>query len=197
LQAKLDGRPKERQIVRRHGHGERDRKIHLAAPFDGAQPGGAQVGSTQKLLAFELNAVELQIKLEVAAASGFGECASESILMRDADAVGVEQNVVNAWIGLQPLDQLKEPRMKRRLSTRELQDFDAAFAVNDALDALLQIFQRDRINLLTDTERRIRVTGGATQIARVDDFDEREAGGEFFERRIGTARGISSQRTGG
>src|SRR2546427_49284 len=63
--------------------------------------------------------------------------------------------------------------------------------------ARFKIFKRNRLNLVPGAERRIRVAGGATQIARVDDFDEREAGGEFFERRIGTARGISSQRPGG
>ena len=54
-----------RQIFRRHGHGQRDGNVHLAAALQAAFAGGAQIGAAQNSLARLLRAVELQVKLEL------------------------------------------------------------------------------------------------------------------------------------
>src|SRR2546423_5897882 len=71
--------------------------------------------------------------------------------------------------------------MQGRFAAGELKNLDAALAIDHALDAALQIGERDRVDALPGPDRRVRVAGGARKIARVDDLDEREAGGEFFE----------------
>ena len=63
----------------------------------------------------------------------------EFIIVSDANAVGVEQQVINAGIGLDPLNEFEKTGVQRRLAAGELQDFNSTFAIHDALNAPLQI----------------------------------------------------------
>src|ERR1700704_3597895 len=74
--------------------------------------------------------------------------------------------------------------MQSRLPAGKLKNLDAAFAIEHALDAALEIGERDGIDVLAGADRGIGVAGGAGEIARVHDLDERETGGEFLERRV-------------
>jgi len=71
--------------------------------------------------------------------------------------------------------------MQRWFTAGKLEDLDAALAIDHALNAALQIRERDGIDVLARANGRIRVAGWAGEVARVDDFDERETGGELFE----------------
>jgi hypothetical protein len=64
--------------------------------------------------------------------------------------------------------------MQRGFATGELQDFDPAFAINHPLYPFLQIGDRHCIDAAC--ARRVGVAGRAREIARMDDFDQREAG---------------------
>src|SRR6185437_16505371 len=137
FQTELDGLPKERQIVRRHRHRKRDRQMNFAAAFDCPDARRPQVRAAQSLLAFELNAVELEIELEVAALNDRGEARQKRVVAGDAHSVRVQQDVINARIVLDPFDQFEELRMQRRLAARELENLDSSLAVYDPLDATL------------------------------------------------------------
>src|SRR5437667_223982 len=67
-QAEFNRVPEERQILRRHGHGERDGQFHFATAFETALARRAQIRAAQKFLRGFLRAVELEIKLELAVA---------------------------------------------------------------------------------------------------------------------------------
>src|SRR2546430_12559259 len=85
--------------------------------------------------------------------------------------------------------------MQRRLAAGKLEDFNSSFAVNDALNAPLQIFQWHCVHFVAGAGRRVRVARRATEIARVDNFNERQAGGELFKRTAAAPGGVSSQRS--
>jgi hypothetical protein len=74
--------------------------------------------------------------------------------------------------------------MQSRLATGQLENFDAALAIDHSLDAALEIDERHGIDMLAGADRRVRVTSRTSQIARIHYLDEREAGGEFLERRL-------------
>jgi hypothetical protein len=139
LQAEFDGLPEKRQIFRRHGHRQRDRQIDFATAFDGPPSYRPQICPAQGVLAFELNAVELEIELEFAAAGRSREAGKELVLVCDANAIGVKQKVIDARVLLDPFDEFKELRMQRWLAAGELQDFNSTFAIHDTLNASLQI----------------------------------------------------------
>ena len=149
MQAKFNRRPEKRQILRRHRHRERDRQVDLATALDSPQPGGTQVRAAQKQLALGLDAIELEIKLDVGAADRSRQAANELLIASDAHAVGVEQKVIDPRVVLNPFDQFKKLRVQRRLAPGQLQDFNAAFAINDTLNTLLQIRQWHSINFAT------------------------------------------------
>ena len=137
-----------------------------------------------------MHTVELEIKLEVVAADDLREPGEKLIVVNDAHAVAVEQNVVDAGIALNPFDEFKKPGMQRRLAAGKLEDFNSAFAVNNALNAPLQFLQRHGVHFVAGAGRRVRVASRATEIARVDNFDERQAGGELLDGCVAAARCI-------
>jgi len=197
LQAELGRRPEKRQGLGRHGHRQGDWQLDLTATLDRAQSGRPQIRAAQPMLAVKLDAVELEVELEIAAPRRSRQPGDELFLVGDANAVGVEQNVVNPWIILNPAHQFEKLRMQRRFATGQLQNLNAALAIHDALNPPLQILQRHRIHFVSVARWRVGITGRATQIARVDDFDQRETGGEFLERRVAPARRVSPQRASG
>jgi hypothetical protein len=69
----------------------------------------------------------------------------ESVVVREADAICIQQDVVDARIRVQPGEQLEELRMKRWLAAGELKNLDPPFAVDYALNTSLQIRQRHRV----------------------------------------------------
>ena len=135
--AEFDGLPEMRQIFRRHGHRQRDRHLDCATAFDGPPSYRPQICPAQGVLAFELNAVELEVELEFAAAGRSREAGKKLVLVCDANAIGVEQKVINSPVLLYPFNEFKEARMQRRLAAGELQDFNATFAIHDTLNAPL------------------------------------------------------------
>ena len=147
-------------------------------------------------LALELHTVELKVKLDVPALDQPGEPGEELFISSDANTVGVQQNVIDPRVVLNPPDQFKKPGVQRRLAAGKLQDFDPALAVHNPLNPPLQILHRHRIHLVAVAGRRIRVTGRAGEIARVDDFDQRQAGRKFFKGRVAPARRVAAQRAG-
>jgi hypothetical protein len=152
-----------------------------AAALDGPPPHRAQIGSAQRALTGFLRAVELQVELEFSVTKRLSELVEKGVVGREADAVGIQQHVVDAGVRVQPREQLGELRMQRRLAARERENLDAALAVDHALDARLQLRQRHRIHLRAP--RRIRKPRRAREVARVHDLDQREAGGKSLERR--------------
>src|SRR5881409_1215886 len=65
---------------------------------------------------------------------------------------------------------------------------DSPLGAGRNVDAVpLADLQRHGIHIATCTQRRIGVAGRTTQIARVDDFDQRQAGGKLFKRSIAPA----------
>ena len=117
--------------------------------------------------------------------------------LRDAHAVGVEQHVADVRVLARPVQQLEKARVQRGFAAGELQDFDGALAVDHALHAALDILQRRLRDAPAGAHGRIGVAGRAGEVARVDDLDERQAGGERLEgSRAGHGRGVASQRAG-
>ena len=71
----------------------------------------------------------------------------------DADTVRVQQHVINTGIRVQPPEQLEKLRVQRGFATGELENLDVALAINHALDAALEIGERDGVNFAGVTER--------------------------------------------
>jgi hypothetical protein len=86
VQTELDRFPEMREILGRHRHREGDGKIHFRAALDGAPAGVAQIGAAEEVLAVELHAIELQIKLETAVIEAAAELVLECPIVRDPDA---------------------------------------------------------------------------------------------------------------
>jgi hypothetical protein len=147
-QAEFDRFPKVRQILRRYRHRESHREVHFAATFDRALAGLAQIGSAKETLRFGLHSIELQIKLEPAVIEAATQLVRERAVVRDPDAVGVQEQVIDSRIRASPREQLEELRMQSRFPAGKLEDLDAALAINHALNAALQIRERDGIDVL-------------------------------------------------
>ena len=178
-EAELHRVPQVREVFRRHGHREGDGDVQRAAALDGAAAHLAEVAAAECALCGFLHAVELQVELEFSRVEGSPERGEEGIVVRDAHAVGVQQHVVNAGVRVEPREQLEELRMQRGLAAGELEDFDAALAVNHALDAPLHVGERHGVER---ARGRIRVARGAGEVAGVHDFDQREAGAQALHR---------------
>lgn len=197
LETELDRFPQVREIIRRHRHRERDREVHFRATFDGAPACFTQIGATKVMLAFELHAIELQIELEPAVIEAATQLVGKSGVVCDAHAICVQEQVIDSWVRAGPGEELEELRMQSRLAAGELEDFDAAFAIDYALNPALQIAERHRIDVLPGAHGRTRVARRAREVAGVDDFDERETGGKFFEWRVPFSGGVPAQRSAG
>jgi hypothetical protein len=83
--------------------------------------------------------------------------------------------------------------MQSRLAAGELEDLDASFAIDYALNAALEVRERHGIDVLAGADRRIRIAGWTGEVAGVDDLDERETGGKFFERRVSFPGGVPAE----
>lgn len=193
LQAELNRLPQVWQVLGRDGHCERDWKLYVATALDSANASSAEVCAAQGSLAFELRTVELQIELDAFSLSSGGEVPGEGFVGSDADAIGVEEQVIDSGITLDPIDQFEKLRMKCWLAAGELQDFNAALLVNHILNTALYIRQRNRINFRVGTNRRIRIARGAGEITGVDDFDECETGGKFFKCGASCCGGVATE----
>ena len=197
LQPERNRVPEMREIVGRHRHGERDGHVHFATALDGAETRRPQVRAAQVVLPRLLHAIELKVELQPAAREELAELRRKFRLVRDAHAVRIEQEVIDLLVVARPFQQLEELRVQRRLATGELENLDAAFAFNDALDALLQFVERHGVHLRAGADGRIRVAGGAREIAGAHDLDERQTGGERFERRIRMTGRVATERADG
>lgn len=182
-----------RQALRHHRHGEGDGKIHFRAAFDRAPPRFPKIGAAKEVLASELDAVELQIKLEPAVIETAAQLFGERGIVRDPDAIRVQEQIIDPRIFPGPPKQLEKLRMQRRFAAGELENFDPAFAIDHALDPALQISERDGVHISARAHGRVRVASGAGEIARVHDLDEREAGGKFLERRVAFSPSIAPE----
>src|SRR6266404_2935269 len=170
-----------RKVLRRYRHREGDGEIHFRAALDGAPAGFAQIGAAQEMLALELDAIELQVKLEPAVIEAAAQLPGEFWIVCDPDAVRVQEQVIDPGIFAGPGQELEELRMQGRLAAGKLENLDTALAIDHALDAILEIGERNGVDVPAGADGRIRVTGGTGEIARVHDLDERETGGEFLE----------------
>src|SRR5439155_22429648 len=94
-QSEFDRIPKKRQILRRHRHGQGDRKIHLAANFNAAPTGSPQVRAAKEFLPLFLRTVKLQVKLEGPITKCRAQLTGESGLLRNAHTVSIQQNVID------------------------------------------------------------------------------------------------------
>src|SRR5579863_5257169 len=97
-QAKIDGFPKVRQVIRCDGHGQGYRQLPVPAAFQAPLPGGAQVCAPQKLLPGFLRSVKLQIQLKPSVFEGGRQFTGECPVVRNADAIGIEQDVIDLWV---------------------------------------------------------------------------------------------------
>jgi hypothetical protein len=68
------------------------------------------------------------------------------------DAIGVQQQIIDAGICLCPSDQFKELGMQRRFAAGQLQNLDATLPVDDALNPFFQIVERNRIHCLAGAD---------------------------------------------
>ena len=118
-----------------------------------------------------LRPVELKVKLELAVTKRRAEFAGEVIIVRDANAVGVQQHVINAGIRMQPAEQFKELRMQRRLAAREVDRVDQLFLANQSFEHTDELTPCHVVivPVLHDADR-------ALQVAMIGDFDDRQAG---------------------
>src|SRR4029077_1219491 len=97
---------------------------------------------------------------------------------------------------LKPVEQLEKLRVEGRLAARKLEYLDASFAVHHSLDAPLQVLDRHRVHTRSRTHGRIRIAGRTSQIARIDDLNQREAGRKLLLNPEGFARvGIPAKRS--
>jgi hypothetical protein len=146
-EAQFDRIPKTADVFRRDGHGERDRQSDLATAFNRFEASDAQIRSAKKFLAFDLRSIELEIKLNVPARGVGGKMLRKGRIVGDANAVRVDQDVINIRMGLHPIEQFEKLRMQRRFAAGELENFDGTFARNDAVDARFEFVERNGINV--------------------------------------------------
>ena len=195
-QPKVNGVPKKRQVFGRYRHGQSNRQIHFAALGDAALAQRPQIRSAQELLGLSLRAIELQIKLESAVAKRAPELARKGLVARDANAVCVQQHIVDARMVLQPSQQFKKLRVQRRFAAGQLENLNASFAVDHTLNAPFKILEGHRVDAPAGADGRIRVAGRTGQIAGTDNLDQGEASGQRLHGAIGRAAGVSTQRPG-
>src|SRR4051794_7786173 len=136
-----------RQIFRRHSHGERDWKIYFAAPFDSAATGLAEVRAAGELLAVELDAIELQVKLEAAVIEAATQLIGKGSVVRDPDTIRVKEEIIDSRICARPTEEVEELRMQRRFTSGKLKNLDVPLAIDHALDSALEIRERNCIYL--------------------------------------------------
>ena len=98
LEAEFDGSPEKGQILLRHRHCQRDRQMNLTTALDGLASRRPQVRPAQGVLPVELHAIELEIKLEFAAADGSSQTCKKLFFVRDANTIRVEQKVIDARV---------------------------------------------------------------------------------------------------
>ncbi len=84
--------------------------------------------------------------------------------------------------------------MQRGFATAELEDFNAALTINDTLNARFDLIEWHSIDFRARADGRIRITGGAGEVAGIDDFNQRKASGEDLERLIAMGLGILPER---
>jgi hypothetical protein len=102
IEAEADRLPEVRQVVVRHRHRQRGGNVRRGEIGERLFLHLAQVSSTQRLVAGFLQAVELQIDLQAAAAEDLAEFLAECGLFGEADAVGVDQQEVDLRMLLGP-----------------------------------------------------------------------------------------------
>jgi hypothetical protein len=192
----LDGGPELVEIFVRHRHGEGHGESEVGAGAEAGFAGGAKIGAPEGVLPAFAWTVELEVELELAAAGDASEFGGESGFAGDAEAVGVEQDVVDAWMVHGPGQEFKEPGVQGGFPAGKLEDFDPAFSIDHALDAPLEILEGRGIDPGAGADGGIGVAGWAGEVAGMDHLDEAEAGGQRFAGGIGTGDGVASQRSG-
>src|SRR5438128_6794544 len=93
------------------------------------------------MLTFDLRTIELQVELKILPPGGVGKIGCKRRVMGQPHPIGVEQQIVNSGVRLDPLDKLEKLRVQGGFAAGKLKDFNAAFAVDHALDAALQFAQ--------------------------------------------------------
>jgi hypothetical protein len=148
VKAEFDGLPEEREIFWRDSHGKCDREIDLLAALDGPKAGFAKIRPAKSDLAFELRAVELEVDLKMPVLRGDAELLGERVIASNADAVRIQQQIINSGIGLNPYDEFEKLWVQGRFTAGELKNLDAPLPVNDALHAPLDIRERDGVQVI-------------------------------------------------
>jgi len=133
-----------------------------------------QVRSAESLLSGLLRAVELQIELELAIAKRFSKLIRESVVRRNPNSISIEEDVVDSRVVVTPGEQLEELGVESRFSARKLEDFYPPLSIDHSLDPLLQFGERHGVD--GTRALRVRVAGGAGEIAGANNLDQREAG---------------------
>src|SRR5437016_397150 len=82
--------------------------------------------------------IKLQVQLKTALAKTTRQFLREEIIPGNSHAIGIEQDVIDLRMVLQPGEQFEKLWVKRRFTARKLQDFNSAFALDNALNPLLQ-----------------------------------------------------------
>jgi len=90
------------EVLAVHGHRERDGDALGAEVGQGLGTQRAEVGAAQGLLAGLLDAIELQVDLQLAGAEDLAERGAEGGFLGEADAVGVQQQEVDLRVRLDP-----------------------------------------------------------------------------------------------
>ena len=190
VESKTHGFPEMADVVRRDGHRERDGQIGGAAVLDGLLPHFSEVGPTEFLLASGLDAIELEVELKPKAVESSVELLGELRVFGKEHAVRVDEHEVDLRVLLEPAAELEQLRMQRGFAAADLEDFNAALAINDTLNTRFDLIEWHRIDLRASADGRIRITGGAGEVAGIDDFNQRKAGRKHLERLVAMGLGI-------
>jgi len=94
------------------------------------------------------------------------------LLLRDADAVGVDHEVSDG-AALGGVQDFEEPRVDGGFATRDLHDVRLSFVSDDAVEHAFDLVERFELRAMGSG---LRVADGAGEIAGVADFEQRQAG---------------------
>lgn len=137
---------------------------------EGAAADIEEIGAAERADGIGAEGVELEVDLK--AGRIVGEALGEVGVLRDAEAVGVEHQVLDR-AALRGVEDGEEIGVERRLAAGDLHDVGLALVTDDGVEHELDLRERAVGGALG---RGLGVADGAGEIAGVGDLEERKAG---------------------
>ena len=138
--------------------------------FESFFANATEIGTTQIEQGFTFEGIKLQINFGVG--SFGGDAFDEVGLLGNFEAVGIDHDVADR-AGLREFENLEKIGMNGGFAAGNLHDVGMAFVANDGIEHFFDEREGPMLQALWATGG---ITDGATQIAGVGDFDERDAG---------------------